>query len=341
MNSGYFRRVHAQSPTRFWINNPTVEQAKKAIGAGAINCTTNPTYTAKMLKSDEMRPCILQAIAKAKGEARDIHHAAALTQRAAVKTLLPLFEEMNCAHPKRQGFVSLQGDPTREDDPKNFVDEALSDLALGPNIIAKIPTTRAGLEAMRFLAARNVPIIATEIMSVSQCLAACAAYREAGSEGAFFVTCIAGIFDDCLKMQAAEGKTDAAPDVLFQAGCALMRRQYRIMVQEGLPGILLGGGARGLHHFTEFVGGACDITINWKGTAEELLKLDGPVLNRMDARENELVIDELLAKSEVFRKAWLRDGLSVDEFENFPPVRLFRGQFEDGWAELVKEIENA
>ena len=104
---------------------------------------------------------------------------------------------------------------------------------------------------------------------------------------------------------------------------------------------LLGGGARGLHHFTEFVGGACDITINWKGTAEELLKLDGPVLNRMDTRENELIIDELLAKSEVFRKAWLRDGLSVDEFENFPPVRLFRSQFEDGWAELVKEIENA
>ena len=341
MSKSYFQRVHAQSPTRFWINNPTLDQAQKALAAGAINCTTNPTYTAKMLKSEDMRPQILDILKRAKAQASDVHEAASLTQRGAVKLLLPVFQALHAQNPRRQGFVSLQGDPTREDDPKNIIDEALKDMALGENFIAKIPTTRAGLEAIRFLAARNVPIIATEIMSVSQCLAACKAYAEADGSGALFVTCIAGIFDDCLKIQASEGKIDAAPDVLFQAGCALMRRQYRIMTQENLPGILLGGGARGLHHFTEFVGGACDITINWKGTADELIRLDAPVLSRMDARENELVIDELLAKSEVFRKAWLRDGLSLDEFENFPPVRLFRGQFEDGWAALVKEIENA
>ncbi len=341
MSQDYFHRVHAQSPTRFWINNPTLRQAQLALEAGAINCTTNPTYTAKMLKSEEMRPKVLDAVARAKAAASDIHEAAQLTQRETVKMLLPLFEPLHAQAPRRQGYVSLQGDPNREDDPKNIIDEALKDKDLGPNFIAKIPTTRAGLEAIRFLAARNVPIIATEIMSVAQCLEACRAYKDAGGEGTFFVTCIAGIFDDCLKIQASEGKIGAAPDILFQAGCALMRRQYRIMTQESLPGILLGGGARGLHHFTEFVGGACDITINWKGTADELLKLGGPIQNRMDARENEYVLDELMATSEVFRKAYLRDGLRVDEFENFPPVRLFRGQFEDGWAALIKEIENA
>ena len=340
MSKGYFRRVHEQSPTRFWVNNPTLSQARLALDAGAINATTNPTYTAKMLKSEEMRPYIANLIKAAKAEAGDVNQCAAITQRGAVKLLLPLFEEMNAKAPTRMGFVSLQGDPTREDDPKNIIDEALSDLELGKNIIAKIPTTRAGLEAMRFLAARTVPIIATEIMSVAQCIAACEAYRQSGGSNAFFVTCIAGIFDDCLKIQAAEGKLDIEPDVLFQAGCALMRRQYRIMTQENLPGILLGGGARGLHHFTEFVGGACDITINWKGTADELMKLDGAVINRMDTRESEYVTDTLIAKSEVFRKAYLRDGLTVDEFENFPPVRLFRGQFEAGWAELIKEIES-
>ena len=341
MSQNYFKRVHTQSPTRFWINNPTLEQAKLAMEAGAINCTTNPTYTAKMLKSEDMRPQMLSLIQRAKAEASDESAVAALTQRGAVKLLMSVFEPLHARCPQRQGFVSLQGDPTREDDPQNIIDEALNDTALGTNFIAKIPTTRAGLEAIRFLAARNIPIIATEIMSVSQCLAACRAYAEAGGSAAFFVTCIAGIFDDCLKIQAAEGKFDIAPDILFQAGCALMRRQYRIMTQENLPGILLGGGARGLHHFTEFVGGACDITINWKGTADELIRLDGPVSNRMDARENELVIDELMSKSDVFAKAYTRDGLRVDEFENFPPVRLFRGQFEAGWAELIKEIKNA
>ncbi|MBQ3669132.1 MAG: hypothetical protein II920_07900 [Clostridia bacterium] len=341
MNKGYFRRVHAQSPTRFWINNPTLEQARLALDAGAINATTNPTYTAKMLKSEEMRPLVLEIIKNAKSEANELYQVAAMTQRRAVKLLLPLFEPLNKLNPNRQGFVSIQGDPMREDDPENIINEAIEDAKLGSNFIAKIPTTRAGLEAIRFLASKDVPIIATEIMSISQCLAACEAYRKSGGEGAFFVTCIAGIFDDCLRIQASEGKLQVDPDILFQAGCALMRRQYRVMSQENLPGILLGGGARGLHHFTEFVGGACDITINWKGTADELIRLDGAVINRMDTRENEFVLDELMAKSEVFAKAYLRDGLQVDEFENFPPVRLFRGQFEAGWAELKKEIENA
>ena len=31
----YFHRVSKQTPTRFWVNNPTLTEAKKAIEAGA------------------------------------------------------------------------------------------------------------------------------------------------------------------------------------------------------------------------------------------------------------------------------------------------------------------
>ncbi len=44
MNKSYFHRVHDVIPTRFWINNLTLEQAKLAIEAGAIGCTTNPEF---------------------------------------------------------------------------------------------------------------------------------------------------------------------------------------------------------------------------------------------------------------------------------------------------------
>ena len=120
-----------------------------------------------------------------------------------------------------------------------------------------------------------------------------------------------------------------------------MRRQYRLMRDNGLPGILLGGGARGLHHFTEFVGGACDITINWKGTADKLIEQDAPVVCRMDTPTPEWVLDELMTKVPTFARAYARDGLKPCEYADFPPVRLFRGQFEDGWTLLKKEIENA
>ena len=337
---GYFERVHAFTPTRFWVNNPTLAQAKLALAAGAINCTTNPTYVSKMLKAEDMRPAILEEIRRQKAACGDVSTIAARVQRTAVKALMEDFAALHAAAPMRQGFVSLQGDPTLEHDPANIIAEAEADRQLGGNVIAKIPVTAAGLEAIEYLARRDMPIIATEIMSVSQCLAACEAYARSGGSNAFFVTCIAGIFDDCLKNQHREGCFEIHPDILFQAGTVLMRRQYRVMRERQLPGILLGGGARGLHHFTEFVGGACDITINWKGTADALLEADAPVICRMDTPTPEYVLDALM-KVPVFDAAYAPDGLGKDEYADFAPVALFRSQFEAGWAALIKEIENA
>ena len=341
MSKGYFERVHRWTPTRFWVNNPTVSQARLAIEAGAINCTTNPTYTAKMLATEEMRPALTAEIRRAKAETKDAGEAAARVQREAVRMLLKEFKPLHDARPDREGFVSLQGDPNKEHDPGNIIEEALADREMGGNLIAKIPVTRSGLEAIEFLAKKDCPIIATEVMSVSQCVEACEAYRRSGGKGAFFVTCIAGIFDDCLKNQLAAGEIHVEKDILFQAGCALMRREYRVMCERDLPGILLGGGARGLHHFTEFVGGRCDITINWTGTADKLLEADGPVINRMDTPTPDYVLDELMAKVPTFARAYTIDGLGIDEYADFPPVALFRSQFEAGWDQLLKEVENA
>ena len=49
MISDYFYRIQNLTPTKFWINNVTKEEAKMAIEAGALGCTQNPAYTWKML----------------------------------------------------------------------------------------------------------------------------------------------------------------------------------------------------------------------------------------------------------------------------------------------------
>ena len=49
MARSYFHRVKTETPTHFWVNNPTVKEAQLAIDAGAVSCTTNPTYASKML----------------------------------------------------------------------------------------------------------------------------------------------------------------------------------------------------------------------------------------------------------------------------------------------------
>lgn len=51
MISGYFHRVTDETDTRLWINNPTIKETEMAIAAGAISCTTNPSYSSRMIKS--------------------------------------------------------------------------------------------------------------------------------------------------------------------------------------------------------------------------------------------------------------------------------------------------
>ena len=52
MARDYFHRVAAETKTRVWVNNPSLTDLRNAMDAGAINCTTNPAYGAKLLKSD-------------------------------------------------------------------------------------------------------------------------------------------------------------------------------------------------------------------------------------------------------------------------------------------------
>jgi transaldolase len=194
------------------------------------------------------------------------------------------------------------------------------------------------LAAIGELLADNVPVIATEIMGISQAVAACETYKAVAAkrkiDAAYFVTHISGIFDDYLKSVAPAG---FSTDLLFQAGLALARRQYGIMKKRGYPGILLGGGARGLHHFTELVGGDLHVTINWKGGAADLIQANPPVVWRAETPVPAYVSDGLRAIPD-FRRAWDEDGLSVEEFADFGPVVLFRSMFIDGWKKLEAAV---
>ena len=162
MSEGYFKRVTQYTPTRMWINNPTLSETNKAIAAGAVSCTTNPTYCGKMLANPEMRDIVLSLIGEGCRMYSDASDIAAFAQRKSVKLLMDKFLPVYEAAGGVNGFVSLQGVPFKEDDPANIINEALKDLALGKNFIAKIPTTEAGLEAIKYLCARNVPVIATD-----------------------------------------------------------------------------------------------------------------------------------------------------------------------------------
>lgn len=339
MADNFFTALKQQTPTRLWINNPTLQEVKLSIEHGAVSCTTNPTYGANMIRRDP--DYARQVIRDCLKHSPDDAVVADLAQQRMVARVLPLFRPLFEAGNGWDGVVSIQGDPRFDTDADHIIGEAYRYRDLGPNFIAKIPATAAGLRAMEVLLADGIPVISTEIFGLAQLVASCEMYRRAvakrGRRPAFYVTHITGIFDEYLKEYAQAKGISIAPEVLGVAGAAVCRKQYRLMKERGYDGILLGGGARGTCHFTDFVGGAMHITINWS-TAEEILAAATPLVEKMSAQVPPHVVAELEEKLPDFRKAWREGGLGVAEFAEYGPVQKFRNQFLRGWEQLLSTV---
>jgi len=339
----YFHRVMEQTPTRFWINNPSRDEAVQAIDNGALGCTTNPSYPQKMVDHPQEADYAAGLLDEAICESNDDHEAEAILQRRLVQPIARTFMPTFNISGGRHGYVSIQGDPLQEHDPSAIIQDALRNRNLGVNIACKVPVTEAGLEAMAVLFEQDIPVNATEIMSIQQALDVFALYQRVGRRSdkhpRLFISQIAGIFDDYLLSVVEREGIDLSPDVLCQAGLAIGRKLYEIMQERQYPGTFVSGGARGLHHFTEMVGGEVCVTINWKGTADRLLEQNPPVVYRLFNPVPEKVIEELQEKLPDFCRAYLEGGLAPAEYEEFGPVQHFRNSFIKSWQRVLALIQ--
>ena len=338
----YFQRVQEQTSTRFWINNPTFEQAKKAIDAGAIGCTTNPSYVSKLFTSSEDYGWVTRAIDDLIPQERNDSIIASKVQRIMVSRLSELFLPLYNESEGKQGFVTIQGDPFYEDESRNIIHDGIENRKINNNIAVKIPVTIPGIEAIRYFVEQNIPTMATEIMGLSQAVSICEAYKEAsansGKKPPFYVTHITGILDDHFKRIVAEHSIDLSPDALRFAGLIIAKREYALLKERAYPGIMIGGGARKLEDFTEFVGGDLHITINWKGMADILIEKNFPVESRIDASFPESMIEELKNKLPDFSRAYEIDGMNPVDYYDYGGVELFRSSFMNGWQQLLDLI---
>lgn len=330
----YFHRVTAQTPTRFWINNVTREEAQLAIDEGAVGCTQNPSYVWKMLSHETESGYATDLLKEILEKGGEIDPQVQL-QRTLVgnvaKIFLPMYEQTN----GKWGYVSIQGDPFKEDT-ESIIKFAEYNREAGPNIMAKIPVTEEGLKAIEYCAAKRIPINATEVMAVRQALDVCEVYEKATKgmkdPAPIYFSHITGIYDEYLKKYAADIHADVTPDALWQAGMIIAKKVYALVKEKRYPVGFIGGGARGLHHFTEMVGAEACITINWKGTAEDLIKQDPPVVQRFQTPVPASVVDALNENLPDFKRGYEINGITPPEYEDFGPVVLFRKSFEEAWT---------
>lgn len=335
----YFVRLKAATPTRVWVNNPTLDEVDFALAQGAVGCTTNPAYGGNLLRRapDLVRPVIRSAVASTKDGAA----AAEAVQLALVGRIVERFRPLYEASGGSAGFVSCQGAPEEDTDGAHILEEGRRTRALGPNATPKIPATIPGFEAFEVLVAEGSPTIITEVFSLAQLVEANERYlavtARTGVRPPFFMSPITGIFADHLRAVATRESIEADPAEIALIGVVLTRACYELCVERGYPVTLLAGGARIPFDLTGLVGAAVHATINWSTMAEILAQDPPPTASYADPINPDIISRLRLAFPEV--EAALRiDGLAPAEFESFGPVQFFRDLFIEGWRQVQTAV---
>ncbi|MFA5514226.1 MAG: transaldolase family protein [Sphaerochaetaceae bacterium] len=335
----YLKQVHAKTDTRFWVNNPSFEECDLAIAEGAFGVTTNPAFCAKLFQSaPEYMHSVVQSVVKTE---KDIDKAAEKIYHQVCKDLmdryLPVYEKSG----KTSGFVTVQEDPRREEDHNYIIEASLRAKELAPNYMAKIPITEFGLKVVAELVKHDVPICGTEIFSLSQVTALNNVYEESAKASSkrppLYITHITGIMDQYFADLVKKESIQISKEALDLAGTIIAQKVYRLIKDENMSGTFLGGGARGLQHFTNFVGGDLHVTINWS-TAVELNETQKEVQNGIDTAYPSSIVDELLEKLPNFKRAYEPGAMSVESFADYGPVMLFRTMFMNGYSRLVDSV---
>ena len=332
MSDHYFERVRKVTGSRFWVNNPTIEEMDLALEHGAMGCTTNPAYGGNLVKRvpDQVLP-IVQGCLR---QSEDDEVVADLVQRRLVARIcgkfMPLYERTS----GREGFVSIQGAPEADTDGTVILEEARIARTIAPNATPKIPATGPGLEAFEAIVADGSQVIVTEVFSLAQLIEVCerwiAVTDRTGVRPPFLMSPITGIFGDHLKKVAARDGLDVPDTDMEMAGVLLSRACYKLVREREFPVILLYGGARIQLDFSGLVGGGMAATINWS-TAAELLEADLPAVATVDEPVDPGIEKRLRESFPEVRHALDPKGLSLEEFEDFGPVQHFRDNFIAGW----------
>ncbi|HEY1420740.1 MAG TPA: transaldolase family protein [Candidatus Dormibacteraeota bacterium] len=331
------------TPTSLWNDSADIDELQYAIDNGAVGATCNPVIAAGILKKHlaEWRPRIEALLRDMPGATED-QIGWKLVEEMSVKAarlLEPAFAE----HAGRNGRLSIQTDPRLFRNTQAIVENAVAFNRLAPNIIVKIPVTRAGVPAIEEATYRGISINATVCFTLPQCIAVAEAVerglRRREGEGKDVksmgpvCTIMVGRLDDWLKVQLEKREISIDPGVLEWAGVAVFKKTYRLYRERGYRLRLLSAAFRNHMHWSELIG--ADAVISPPSAWQKRLNAsDVEVRPRIDDPVDPKIVDVLLQHFPDFRRAYSEDGMEVDEFDSFAPtVRTLR-QFIAACADL-------
>lgn len=340
----------AETATDIWSDSCAVDELQYAIAHGAVGATANPTIVHDVWKKDPARwGARVRELATERPDATEVDLAWAIVEemsREGAALLLPAFEQ----YAGRQGRLSMQTNPQLWRSRDAMLHQGLGFLDVAPNIIVKFPATRVGIDVMEEATYRGVSVNCTVSFSVAQAVAAAEAVERGlqrrDREGlptadmGPVITIMVGRVEDWLKVLIERDGTVVSPAALSYSGVAVLKRAYRIFRERGFRARLLAAAIRHHLHWSEFVGG--DVVITMPSSWQK--RFNGStvqVRERMDDPVDPAYIDELRAAFPDFERAHEPDGLSVDQFDSFPPtVRTLRA-FIASYHDLLAAVTDA
>ena len=322
--------------TCLWNDSASIPELTYSIEHGAMGATCNPVIVLGVLKKEMgVWKDRIRALIEERPTATEEEIGWQLVREVSIKAaslLKPVFD----AHQGRNGRLSIQTDPRFYRDTESIVRQAQEFDRLAPNMIVKIPVTRAGIPAIEEATYRGISINATVCFTLPQCIAVAEAVERGltrrEKEGKEIVamgpvcTIMVGRLDDWLKVVAEKENITIDPGYLEWAGVAVFKKTYQIVRERGYRIRLLSAAFRNHMHWSEFIGG--DVVISppyaWQ---VRLNASDVEVRPRIDQPVDPRILEELLRKFPDFRSAYSEGGLSLDGFDSFAPTRRTLRQF--------------
>jgi transaldolase len=331
------------TPTCLWNDSASIEELSASIEHGAVGATCNPVIALGVLKKEMSfwKPRIQVLIHEMPTATEDQigwRVVEEMSARAAA-LLMPVFESEG----GRNGRLSIQTDPRLFRNPEAILEQAEKFNRLAPNMIVKIPATRAGIVAIEEATYRGITINATVSFTLPQCIAVAEAVergldrrsREGNPVDSMGPVCtiMVGRLDDWLKVVMEKEYISTDPGYLEWAGVAVFKHAYRVFRQRGYRTRLLSAAFRNHMHWSEFIGG--DIVISppyaWQ---KRYNASDIEVIPRIHQPVAASMVEDLLKRFADFRRAYTEGGLSVNEFDTFGATLRTLRQFTAASADL-------
>ena len=322
----------------YWHDSAIRAEQLDAFANGAVGMTTNPFLIQATLNSNrEFWAEKLEKLPKdLKGDekAMELIH---LVTGYYLEEARPLYESGR----EMAGYICAQTSPLHCGDADFMVDQIKVYGEWAPNLVIKVPATKAGIEAYEEGVALGYNMAATVSFTVPQVLAVAEA-AERGKKRAeaagkriplTAAVIMAGRLDDYLRDVAHDNKAEVLESDITQAGIACMKKAYKIYQEKGYSTVILPAGLRGANQVYEMAGAKMIFSIAPK--IAKLVDPNAPQDERVDIPVAQDVIDRLMTMPE-FRKAYLEDGMKEEEFMTFGSTNRTIDQFiNDGWNNLT------